>query len=97
MAELAEELARKSAAIDSLERAVENAHYEIRMLNDLLKIGEQEKDRKIAALDEVRLFLLLQDKSVTMRSEDPRAGGASGDRQPWHGSGNRRTDEGRRR
>ncbi|KAH7699037.1 hypothetical protein AAVH_33862, partial [Aphelenchoides avenae] len=48
MAELTEQLRRKSAAIDSLEKAVENAHYEIR----LLKIGEQEKDRKIAALDE---------------------------------------------
>ncbi|KAH7708276.1 hypothetical protein AAVH_24468 [Aphelenchoides avenae] len=60
MAELAEELARKSAAIDSLERAVENAHYEIRMLNDLLKIGEQEKDRKIAALDEAKVKRCVQ-------------------------------------
>ncbi|KAH7708290.1 hypothetical protein AAVH_24482 [Aphelenchoides avenae] len=48
MAEPTDDLGRKCAAIDSLEKAVEDARYEI----SLLKVGEQEKVRKIAALEE---------------------------------------------
>lgn len=49
MAELSEELGRKRAAVDSLEKAVQDTEYEIH----LLKNRQMEKDRQIAEMSKV--------------------------------------------
>lgn len=78
MTELTEQLGRKSAVLDSLEKAVEVAHHEIL----LLKYSEQEKDRQIAAMHKARAFTTPSGKNVPTRSEDAGAGGATNSGQP---------------
>ncbi|KAH7700718.1 hypothetical protein AAVH_32159, partial [Aphelenchoides avenae] len=48
MAELVDERDRKRAAVDSLEKAVEDAHYEIHQLKD----REKEQNRRMAAMSD---------------------------------------------
>lgn len=73
------DLSRKCAAVDTLEKDVEDAEYEI----DLLKDSEQEANRQVAEMSKVGPFRLLRTKKINRCVlEDPRAREASRGCQP---------------